>query len=141
MPLNQLKNGSKNSLVLAINNYRKVVKKIEFLEKQIKYYETKMFSIGGPAYGTDVRNVSNPYDNKLIYWLDKIAETQKEIHFLSESINDFLKFCAMLNSFTKKVLTLNMIERYTLLETAKALNTTSNKVSKTKHRIFLEWDK
>ncbi len=141
MPISQLKNGLKSSLISAINDYKKVLKKIDALKEKIQFYEMKMFSIGGPTYGTDVRGVRDPYDNKLIYWIDKIEEVKQEIKVLKKTKNFkiILRFISSLEPFTKKIFRLNMIERKTLEETAKELDSTPNKISKIKYKMFDDW--
>lgn len=100
-----------------------------------------MCSVGGPVYGSDVRNVRNPYDNKLIYWIDKIDEARNEIKDLQASINPFLVFWWGLEPLEQQILKLHLIERKSARITAEMIEINKNKVLDIKFVILKIWDK
>lgn len=124
----------------AINEYKSIAYKISELELRITLYETKLYSAGGSSFGSDIRSQRNPYENKMLYWIEKIDEVKTTISKLELKIKPFLAFWSHLNEIEQQILKLLLIERISATKVADYLKINKNKIFDIKFEITKKWN-
>jgi hypothetical protein len=87
-----------------IDEVRRAFRKEKELLGKLDYYNVKFIGYKGINYGQIITNPMPSNDKDMLYWLDKIDETERKLKKILNIQKGYINFCAILSSEKCKIL-------------------------------------
>jgi len=87
-----------------IDDVRRAFRKEKELLGKLDYYNVKFIGYKGINYGQIITNPMPSNDKDMLYWLDKIDETERKLKKILNIQKGYINFCAILSSEKCKIL-------------------------------------
>jgi hypothetical protein len=87
-----------------IDEVRRAFRKEKELLGKLEYYNVKFIGYKGINYGQIITNPMPSNDKDMLYWLDKIDETERKLKKILNIQKGYINFCAILSSEKCKIL-------------------------------------
>ena len=126
-----------------IDDIRRAMRKEKELQDKLDFYNMKLIGYKGVSYdriGSSGSRLSG--DGELLYWLDKIIQTEKEIEHTYRVLRDYKTFVDMIDPIERLVLDETIInrvdsEKLKVRDTKYIINRIIQKWFRTKTMLFL----
>jgi DNA-directed RNA polymerase specialized sigma subunit len=139
--MNHLRNISNESFYQWIKEIKVSKLKLSKLEVDLKFYNTKLIGCSAISYDSIKTSGPNSTNDKVIFWLIKIEELEKEIKELNQKIIRLNSFVLALTKQEQQVLELLLMNQHRGNDVAKSLGVSRNRVYEIKNSIISKWDR
>lgn len=96
--MNQSKTGLNDSFYKWVDDVRRAMRKMFEYEEKLEFYNVKLIGYKSISFDHILSTISNVgSDESILYWLDKINDTEKKLKEAAELFDKYDKFCLSIN--------------------------------------------
>lgn len=98
------------------------------LKEELAYSHAQFIGVKGVSYGNEIRGSGNNYDDKMLYWIDKMEQIKNKIRSIDDELIRYQNFKKQFTGKALKVIELYYEQNNSSADVARKLEISSRRL-------------